>query len=134
MKLQLEFEDNDLREMIEQYFSSNGFKVKNLDDLCNKFKVAFPTGIKVQAETTATNGATVTSSDSFQDVEEIVQEDPVDLSKPRTIGITNVPMSKEDLMDPTPGKVPTVEEQRAQSEREIEHILAQSSELEQRQE
>ena len=51
MKLRIEFEDNDLHSMITQYFASAGFEVRNLHDLCEQFKTAFPDGIFVDVLT-----------------------------------------------------------------------------------
>lgn len=50
MKVRLEFEREDLEKMLTTYFEKEGFRVKNLEELIDKFGEAFPEGIAVQAE------------------------------------------------------------------------------------
>ena len=57
MKIQLEFEDEDLKNMILQYFEREGFIIKNIEELCSKFKEAFPDGLKVYAELAPQNNS-----------------------------------------------------------------------------
>jgi hypothetical protein len=132
MKLQLEFEDADLREMIETYFKSNGFKVKNLDQLCAFFHKAFPDGIKVQAETLPPSvelkEAQVEAPSRKE--KEVAIIDPANTEVTKSKEVTNLPMSATDLFDPTPGRVPTRDEQLRQSREELEFILNQSKIIE----
>lgn len=59
MKIKLEFERDDFRKMIQQYFQTTGWEVLNLDDIVDQFDTAFPGGIIVRAEISA--GAAVPS-------------------------------------------------------------------------
>jgi len=124
MKLQLEFEESDLREMIQGYFRSNGFRVKNLDQLCQLFQKAFPDGIKVQAETAA-DGVTSEIPEVATERAAVALVTPPPNGRDTSKG-ANVAMSATDLFDPTPGKVPTRDEQLRQSQREVANIVAQS--------
>jgi hypothetical protein len=135
MKLSMEFEEEDLRDMIEGYFQKSGFLVQNLDQLLHLFSKAYPDGIQVQVETTNVSPPSeewtpktepqgvvkVQESETFKDPE---------IQRPKDNGYTNKPMSASDLFDPTPGSVPTRDEQLAQSRKELEHIIAQSKEIE----
>lgn len=135
MRLQLEFENADLREMITDYFKASGFVVKNLDQLCEFFHKAFPDGIKVQAETIAykhaqdPDGRPVKPAvGTHSAVPELpAKEDP---TLEKNDGTPNVIMSASDLFDPTPGQVPTRDEQLRQAQAELKHILAQSKVIE----
>lgn len=126
MKLRLEFEDSDLREMIHDYFDRNGFAVKNLDQLCELFKKAFPDGIRVDAETRDSRPAKPAAAPSLPE-EHTEMEDSV---PEKNNGTSNVAMTATDLFDPTPGNVPTRDEQLRQSQREVANIVAQSKALE----
>jgi len=133
MKLQLEFEDDDLREMIEDYFGRNGFKVKNLDQLCELFLKAYPDGIKVQAETTGPQEATTAAAPDAPSTEpppstELPEEE--DSNPKKSNGAPQVVMTATDLFDPTPGNVPSRDEQLRQSQQEVATIVAQSKALE----
>jgi hypothetical protein len=133
MKLRLEFEDSDLREMIQEYFDRNGFAVKNLDQLCELFKKAFPDGIKVDAETRGPREATAAAEvDAPTAVTPPVEElsEAEDPNPHKSNGSANVAMSATDLFDPTPGSVPTRDEQLRQSQQEVANIVAQSKALE----
>lgn len=125
MKLQLEFEEDDLREMITQYFAGNGFHVKNLDQLCALFSKAFPDGIKVQAETVPM----VTPLSTFNNpiTNEVVLTDKV--TSTLVVETGNPVFTASDLFDPEPGTVPSRDEQLRQSKAELEHILRESETL-----
>lgn len=105
MKITLEFEEADLRQMITDHFTKEGFNVKNLDDICRQFLNAYPTGLKVEAdilpqpapapvqtlgyvEAVPTDDV-VTYTD--EDAEEDVSREPEGVS-----------LTLNDLMDPTP--------------------------------
>lgn len=124
MKLQLEFEEDDLREMITQYFAGNGFQVKNLDQLCTLFSKAFPDGIKVQAETVP-----IPKTMSVQNiVSEVVPHD-IQYVEGSLKEQGNPVFTASDLFDPEPGAVPSRDEQLRQSKAELEHILRESETL-----
>jgi len=135
MKLQLEFEDSDLREMVQGYFARNGFAVKNLDQLCELFHKAFPDGISVQAETLAQkqvnypDGTTVAPATGEHAATPLLPEEeyppPTKTDdRPQTV------MTASDLFDPTPGNVPTRDEQLRQSQKEVAYLVAQSKAIE----
>jgi hypothetical protein len=135
MKLSMEFEEEDLRDMIEGYFQKSGFLVQNLDQLLHLFSKAYPDGIQVQVETTEVPKTTprVALMDKSQVVDftpEVTELKDPEIQRPKDNGYTNKPMSASDLFDPTPGSVPTRDEQLAQSRKELEHIIAQSKEIE----
>ena len=109
MKITLEFEEADLRQMITDHFTKEGFNVKNLDDICRQFLHAYPIGLKIEAEiapvptitaapalvfppgyrSAVPTEAVVTYND--EDAEEDVPKDP-----------DGVSLTLNDLMDPTP--------------------------------
>ena len=136
MKLRLEFEDSDFREMIQEYFDRNGFAVKNLDQLCELFKKAFPDGIKVDAETkppihipsfsTSDHASASTVTAVPVDAETVEPEAPEKTNGKDETFIA----SASDLFDPTPGNVPSRDEQLRQSNAEVARIVAQSKALE----
>lgn len=142
MKLRMEFEDDDLREMIDGYFRQSGFQVKNLDQLCDLFRKAFPEGIEVQV---ATLPVTVPAEPvepverrprspekEFESSPEDEDEEYVDIDEGKGNGAAegNPRMSASDLFDPTPGKVPTRDEQLKQTQDELKHLLNQSKVIE----
>ena len=47
MKLKTEFEADDYREMVQEYFEQRGFKVNDLEELCADIKKAYPDGLVV---------------------------------------------------------------------------------------
>ena len=100
MKITLEFEDDDLRNMIANHFTNEGFLVKNLDEICSAFGVAFPQGLRVEAEVAPVPATTKRyvgkRGVALEDAEEHDNDyvaDPEFGSAPLTMG---------DLMDPTP--------------------------------
>ena len=137
MKLNLEFEGPDLRDLIEEYFKRRGFKVKNLDALCVLFEKVYPNGITVKAETLAPQERTtpvetlpgeeieVTVSADKGQAKGIIEES----GGKKSNGSPNVAMSTTDLFDPTPGMVPSRDEQLRQSQQEVANIVAQSKAL-----
>lgn len=62
MKVRLEFEETDLRDMLKSYFEREGFRVKNVEELCAQFAAAFPEGIFVDAEIVAAPSYTADAS------------------------------------------------------------------------
>jgi len=94
MKVTLELEENDLREMLENYFRQNGFTVKNLDDICGQFAAAYPEGIQVRAEIGPAPVVASPQPDLEPDLEPDAELDIVEELSPR--------LSIDDLFDPTP--------------------------------
>lgn len=108
MKVTLEFEENDLREMLTSYFRGNGFAVKNLDEVCVKFKDAYPEGLKVQAEIMAMDPpvpqASAVSSPIPAVADADAEEDIDDVSE-----AAEPMLSLNDLTDPSPrGRVVSI--------------------------
>lgn len=131
MKLQLEFEEADLHEMIDEYFQRRGFKVKDLVAVTEKFSNIFPGGIKITAEpivVTATVAPRPTVVSPLPEVELV--EEPTLQEAYETGPVINTTMSATDLFDPTPGNVPSRDEQLEQSRKEVESIVAQSKAIE----
>lgn len=101
MKITLEFEEQDLRKMITDHFTSEGFNVKNLDEICNMFGVAFPQGIKVEADIVplpVNNSVATTSVSRLVDADETYD----DGIRPQVQEKDDDTLSFSDLMDPTP--------------------------------
>lgn len=101
MKILLEFEEPDLRDMIQSHFEKNGFSVRNLDEICAQFNAAFPEGLKVYADMLPIEAVTpvrtthrAESTDADED--DVPYVPPVD-ENPR--------LALSDLMDPTPRPV-----------------------------
>lgn len=138
MKIHLKFEKSDLEEMLTEYFSSRGFDLLNLPEVVEQFDKAWETGLEVAATTrpvpapAATQPAAprepvATRSGSLPDTELVAG----DLPEPGPTGASNNPrMSADDLFDPNgPRKAPTAEQILEETQRELQSILAQSSEI-----
>jgi DNA-binding transcriptional MerR regulator len=128
MKIQLEFEDEDLRKMIIDYFEREGFEVKNIDELCELFKGAFPDGIKVHANILPDKPAeTPRHSARAQPVEDD-EDEPVATDD-------NPPLGFTQLLDPTPsrrtGRMEAVINRDVDGS-DIQDVIRRSRELEQR--
>lgn len=104
MKITLEFEEADLRQMIVDHFTREGFNVKNLDDICRQFLNAYPTGLKVEADILPQPVQAPVATSEYREVvptEAVVTytEDP-DAYEPKDSD--GGPLTLNDLMDPTP--------------------------------
>lgn len=123
MKVTLEFEESDLREMLTSYFRGNGFAVKNLDEVCAKFKGAYVDGLKVQAEimtTEPTNIQAVTPTD--------VPVEDVDVDTDTASDSHEPMLSLNDLTDPSPrGRVVSI----ANTKSEFADLISASKRIEQ---
>ena len=107
MKLTMEFEDADLRDMIDSYFESRGFKVENADELVEKFAGIFPQGIKVKVQVIDIVETTVST---------VPPPSPPPSASPKPA--TTKRLSMADLMDPS-----------VSIEEDMRHILLQNNEL-----
>ena len=113
MKLTVEFEEDDLRDMFTKFFKEAGFEVLSLDDICEQFGRKFPDGIKVLVEpgevpveapvntlkeksSPEKHSETVTSLVSLGD-----DEDDTFDEGPEREPVAPTAMSMTDLMDPT---------------------------------
>lgn len=111
MKLVIEFEENDFRDMLTAYFKRNGFDIHNLDELTEKFMGAYPEGLKVQA-TVSTEPAEVPTenpSGHVYDFDDAVTGERVRGTHAELYGEAepeeeeaNPALSLTDLHDPTP--------------------------------
>jgi len=128
MKVTLEFEENDLREMLTSYFRGNGFAVKNLDEVCAQFKDAYVDGLKVQAEIVAMDPPVPPLSTAPPPRSSV--EDAVDDTN-ETDEVTEAaePMlSLNDLTDPSPrGRVVSI----ANTKNDFADLINASKRLEQ---
>lgn len=98
MKITLEFEYSDLRNMVENHFTNEGFIVKNLDDICNAFGAAFPGGLRVEADIAPAPVVPARKPSRFAAAE--------DDAAPPTMGAgEDGPLTLDNLRDPTPRKV-----------------------------
>ena len=68
MKINLEFEQHDLVQMISQYFLHAGFEVQNMEEICAQFTKAFPGGLLVRA--TIAQGEEETAPSAAQEMQE----------------------------------------------------------------
>lgn len=137
MKLRMEFEEGDVRSMVSSYFEKNGFKVKNLEELCEMFSSAFPEGISVDVETVEVPVIAVKEETPIR--AEAIEEDeaapePVKTKKTPSKKVTANPrLSASDIMDPSAEfHAPSRDELLAQRDLEISHILKRSEELKER--
>lgn len=128
MKLQMEFESSDLRDMVKTYFSKSGFHVKNLNDICDKFNNAYPQGIVVNVEVTNGEVPEIEQETKIEDNLDTKEMPEVEISDTAS---ENVALSAADLLDPTPGisGVPNRDALIKQHQRELETILAKSDDL-----
>lgn len=142
MKLNMEFEASDLEDMITEYFERNGFVVLDVESIVEKFSNIYPEGITIQvkaapAEPASTSthtyvlreddGVTRTPTDTasveevVEDLKEKVEEAAKVAAPPR--------LSLNDLMDPT-GDSGVPNRDQLLAERELQHVLKQSKEIE----
>ena len=127
MKVTLEFEDNDLREMLTSYFRGNGFAVKNLEEVCAKFTTAYPEGLKVQAEIVPMEPVIETSGYRQHIAPD---EDPIDNDSEvqETLATSEPMLSLNDLTDPEPrGRVVSI----TNTKNEFTDIINASKRIEQ---
>lgn len=95
MKVTLEFEESDLKEMLTGYFLGNGFLIKNLDEVCAHFSNAYPEGLKVQAE--------ITAPEPVQSrVPSVESVEPRDSDSNDVTDTAEPTLSLNDLTDPEP--------------------------------
>jgi len=127
MKVTLEFEENDLREMLTSYFRGNGFAVKNLDEVCAKFKDAYVDGLKVQAEIMAMDPPV--SQPSTVPPRSTVEDAVDDTDEADEVTEAAEPMlSLNDLTDPSPrGRVVSI----ANTKNEFADLISASKRIEQ---
>ena len=123
MKIQLQFEDTDLEEMVIFYFKDKGFVVKNMEEIAVAFKEAFPDGLNVMAE------VAVPTASPIPVVSEVKKLD-TDIGMPYAAAKSTRALSITDLRDPevTP-RFPTRDEQLRQEQEELERVLQRSKEL-----
>ena len=139
MKIHLILEPHDVKDMLEQYFSAQGFEVKNLVELCEAFKATYPEGIDVEATPVAVPATPARAKDSF--IERDGSDDggvgdsmpapaaPSTVLAPKQKG--NPRLGLSDLMDPNNfGNVPTKNELFEETSRELQEILNASKALE----
>jgi len=112
MKLNLEFEIDDFKEMITDYFKTRGFKIRHIDEIVSKFMSAYPEGLIVEAS--PLNGEADTGSEEVP-FEETVPEEISENKKDSKSTLTY-----EQLMDP---------EEVVREENEIEKLLKQSDKI-----
>lgn len=143
MKLQMEFEDADFREMIFKFFDQQGFVLHNLDELCAHFNEVFPNGLKASVAVKPGPVTMTTPVDAASLKEETPQKATATPEAPPAVRIVTPlrkKMTKEDLMDPTiESNVPHSEDLKngdlseydAAGEVPLDAVLKQSKELEQ---
>lgn len=119
MKVTLELEENDLREMLEGYFKQNGFVVKNLEDICQDFVKAYPSGIQVRAEIGPPPPTAMAMASSSVDDSDTESDTTVEDSA----------LSLDDLLDPTP-RIRRVAATRDTDENDIARLVRVSKSLE----
>lgn len=126
MKVTLEFEENDLREMLTSYFKGNGFAVKNLDEVCAKFKDAYADGLKVHAEIMAMDPPTTVQPVATGTHLHITDDDSAD--DDTTSEAVEPMLSLNDLTDPSPrGRVVSL----ANTKNDFADIINASKRIEQ---
>jgi hypothetical protein len=133
MKIQLQFENNDLEEMLTEFFRARGFEIKNLPELQEQFGLAFPGGLKVEAQTAEPPPApavklsstlAVTASEAPEAIAPVVSITARKEGNPR--------MTAADLFDPDLRGAPSRDELLAENQREIQDILAKSQQIEEK--
>jgi hypothetical protein len=127
VKVTLEFEENDLREMLTSYFRGNGFAVKNLDEVCDKFKYAYADGLKVQAEIMTVDPPVrqPTAASVLRGVEDEVADTA---EGDEVIEAAEPMLSLNDLTDPSPrGRVVSL----ANTKNEFADLINASKRIEQ---
>jgi hypothetical protein len=128
MKVTLEFEESDLREMLTSYFRGNGFAVKNLDEVCAKFKDAYIDGLKVQAEIMVMDPP-IPQLSTVAPPQNLVEDAVDDAGEPDDVAEAAEPMlSLNDLTDPSPrGRVVGI----ANTKNEFADLINASKRIEQ---
>jgi hypothetical protein len=106
MKVSLEFEESDLKEMLTSYFRGNGFAVKNLDEVCMQFLKAYPDGLQVQAEIIPMEATAAPAAEprSHHVDAQPEYEDERDATDADEVMSTDSVLTLNDLMDPEPRK------------------------------
>lgn len=134
MKIRLELESDDVREMVLGYFSARGFSVKNLDEICASFDAAYPKGIVVEAQPVAASSAPTQVPQDVAVAPVAVAAPPADenvVTLSASHKKQNPRLGFSDLMDPTVhGNVPTRDELLEETQRELQQILKMSKSLE----
>jgi len=139
MKIRLELETADVREMIQDYFLAKGYEIRNLDSVCAVFEDAYPDGIMIEAYPSAEPAparAVTTKVAEPEVVAEPVEEPAVPAKAPSADaspnrGKSNPRLSFSDLMDPTMhGMVPSRDELLQETQREIQQLLQASKSIE----
>jgi hypothetical protein len=136
MKLQMEFEPADFREMIYTFFDRQNFELHNLDELCEQFKQVFPNGLKASVgvkPTMVTEEYETEEAELPQQAADEVPPTNVVRIKPATKRL-----SQDALLDPSddnPDRAPSSEELRAEDPSaydavELDAVIQQSKELE----
>lgn len=141
MKLKMEFEASDVRDMLEQHFKRNGFEIRNLDEIVNSFTNAFPEGMEIQVDAIPPAELApkkVKDEDALElhlnmnpEPPPLVQPYAEKPAAPRPKGKGNPKLSFSDMSDPTYmgiDKDTPVDEEVMQ--REIQHILKNSDTIE----
>lgn len=106
MKVSLEFEESDLKEMLTSYFRGNGFAVKNLEEVCLQFLKAYPDGLQVQAEIIPMEPAVAPPAEHRQlnvDAQQAYEDERDDTDADEVMSTDSV-LTLNDLMDPQPRK------------------------------
>ena len=105
MKVSLEFEESDLKEMLTSYFRGNGFAVKNLDEVGLQFHTAYPDGLQVQAEIIHMEAPVAPAAEPRPlNVDAQEYEDERDATDAEEVMSTDSVLTLNDLMDPEPRK------------------------------
>lgn len=147
MKIRLELETADVQEMIQSYFLTKGYEVRNLDMVCAAFEDAYPDGIMVEAHAAVGIAARVAQApvtevaakspevdedtETIQAVAEAVPSSRA-AEAPAVNAKANPRLSFSDLMDPTlHGMVPSRDELLQETQREIQQLLQASKSIEQ---
>lgn len=143
MKITLEFEESDLRQMISNHFKEAGFTVNNLDEICVSFTAAFPQGLKVDAgilpatewNDKGTDTGRISSAEpNFSNTPKSADDEPEQLPEPEDDD--NKILTISDIMDPTPrrGRIEVVRKAPGAEEDadtgSIEKLVRQSKNLE----
>lgn len=105
MKITLEFEETDLRQMIVDHFTKEGFNVKNLDEICQQFLLAYPSGLKVEADILPPQVTAVAPPSDYKPIvttDDVVTYNDEDADADVLKDPGGVSLTLNDLMDPTP--------------------------------
>jgi hypothetical protein len=137
VRIHLELEADDVKDMIEQYFAAQGFAVRNLPLLCAAFETAYPEGIRVEAQPAQMPEPEPIPARSFEPEDlvpvGITQEGSlVVVAPPVSVGTKSNPRLKySDMMDPSMhGNAPSRDELLLETQRELQEILSASKAIE----